>query len=109
MPNTLKCLGQRFPAAATEETIYTVPAGTQAVVSSLIITNTSATPTSFLVRLKVAGAADDSKQFLAYLAPIGANEIVTIGNWCLGATDVVKVYATLATVAFNMFGQEIQP
>jgi hypothetical protein len=107
MATTLKVLGQSKPGAATLTDTYTVPGATQAVCSSIIATNQSATPTAIRVSVAVAGAADTAKQYIAYDVPIGANETVTIVvGVSLGAADVIRCYCTLATVSFNVFGQE---
>lgn len=107
MATTLKCLGQSKPLAATLTDVYTVPAVTQAVISSIIATNQSATPTTIRVSVAVAALADTAKQYIAYDVPIGANETITIvAGVTLGAADVVRCYCTLATVSFNVFGQE---
>lgn len=108
MANTYKVLGQSNPSAATLTDAYTVPGSTQAVVSSITIANRSATATSFRISVAVAGAADNNKQYIAYDAPIAGNDSVdfTLGM-TLGAADVVRVYATLATLAFNIFGEEL--
>ena len=107
MANTLKCLGQVAPVAATLTTLYTVPAATTVVVSSIVVANNSSTPTAFRVSVQVAAAADALKQYVAYDTPIAANDVVVLGPFALGPADVVKVYATLATLAFSAFGQEI--
>lgn len=105
--STIKVLGQSNPSATTLTDAYTVPGATTAVVSSGTVCNRSATPTTFRLSVAVAGAADNNKQYLFYDAPIGANETMalTLGI-TLGAADVVRVYATLATLAFNLFGEE---
>jgi len=107
MAQAYKVLGQAKPSAATLTTLYTVPAATSAVGSTLTVCNQSATPTTYRVSVRVAGAADTPKQYLVYDAPIGANESLsfTIGL-ALATTDVVSVYNTLATVSFNLFGVE---
>jgi hypothetical protein len=107
MAETLKILGQSNPAATTLTDSYTVPGATTAVISSLTVANRSATATSFRVSAAVAGAADNNIQYLAYDAPIDGNDTVsmTLGI-TLGAADVVRVYATLATLSFNLFGSE---
>ena len=108
MASDYKILGQSNPSATTLTDIYTVPGATQTVGSRIVVCNRSATPTAFRISVAVGGAADNNKQYLAYDAPIGANEIVplTIGP-TLDATDVVRVYATLATLSFNLFGNEL--
>lgn len=108
MPSTYKVLGQSNPLVTTLTNVYTVPGATQAVVSSIIIANRSAVATSFRISIAVAGAADDNKQYVAYDAPIMGNSVVdyTTG-FSLGAADVIRVYATLATLSFNISGVEI--
>lgn len=107
MAETLKVLGQVNPSATTLTDAYTVPSATSAVISTITVANRSATPTSYRISVAVAGAANNDKQYIAYDAAIGANEVVsyTIGI-SLAATDVVRVYATLATLSFNIFGVE---
>jgi len=88
--------------------IYTVPAATQAVVSSIVVCNRSATPTAFRISVAIAGAADANQQYIAFDVPIGANQIVsqTLGIG-LATTDVVRVFNTLATCSFSVFGTEL--
>lgn len=108
MPTAYKVLGQVVPTATTLTTLYTVPSATQAVISSVVITNQSATSTSFRVSIAVAGAADTPKQYVAYDVPVFGNDVVSLAlGLTLGAGDVIRVYATLATVSFSAFGEEI--
>jgi hypothetical protein len=75
--------------------------------STITICNRSATPTTFRVSVRVAGAADDNKQYLYYDTPIDGNTTVALtGGLTLAATDIVSVYATLATLSFVLFGSE---
>ena len=107
MAQVLKVLGQSNPSAATLTTLYTVPAVTTAVGSSITICNRSATATSFRLAVRPAGAAIANEQYIYYDVAIGGNDtfIATIGI-TLATTDVVSVYATLATLSFNLFGTE---
>lgn len=99
---------QSNPLAAKLTTLYTVPAGVGAVVSSIVICNRSSTATSFRIAVRPAGAAISNEQYLYYDLAIAGNDtfIATIGI-TLATTDVVSVYATLATLSFNLFGQEV--
>lgn len=108
MAETRKVLGQSAPVAATLTDLYPVPAVTQAVVSSIVICNRSAVATAFRISVAVNGAADATSQYIYYDVPIFGNDtfIATIGI-TLGDTDVVRCYATLATVTFTAFGVEI--
>jgi len=108
MADTLKVLAQSNPVAATLTNAYTVPAATSTTVSSIVIANRSATATTFRISVAVAGAADDVKQYLYYdIAINGNNSFAATLGITLAATDVVRVYATLATLSFNIFGVEV--
>lgn len=102
-----KVLGQSIPAAATLTTIYTVPSAKETVASTLTICNQSAVATTVRVAVRPAGAAITTAMYLYYELTIPGNETFasTIGI-ALETTDVVSVYATLATVSFSLFGNE---
>jgi len=99
-------LGQSNPSAATLTTLYTVPATTETVSSTLVICNRSAVATTVRVAVRPAGASISDEHYIYYDLTIPGNETfaTTIGM-TLATTDVVSVYATLATVSFNLFGQ----
>lgn len=107
MAITYKVLGQANPVAATLTTLYTVPAGTQAVCSTLVIANLSATATTYRIAVRPAGAAIVNQHYQAFDVPLAANDAVgwTIGM-TLGVGDVVSVQAASANVAFTLFGSE---
>lgn len=103
-----KVLGQSNPAATTLTDAYTVPAVTQVVISSIVVANRSATPTSFRLSVAINGAADANEQYIAFDVAIAANQVQTLTlGITLDAADVVRVFATLATLSFNIFGSEI--
>ena len=108
MASSYLVLGQSNPGATTLTAMYTVPALTSAVVSTINVCNRSATATTFRVSIAIAGAGDTNAQYLAYDAPIGGNAVIplTIGV-TLATTDVIRVYATLATLTFQAFGTQI--
>jgi hypothetical protein len=108
MASTLKVLGQSDPLAATLTTCYTVPLSTETVCSSLVVCNRSATATTFRVAVSPAGAGISNEHYIYYDVDINGNDTftATIGI-TLEASSVVRVYATLATLSFNLYGQEI--
>jgi len=108
MADTYKVLGQSNPSATTLTDVYTVPASTSAVVSSIVVANRSNVQTSFRISIAPGGAADSDKQYLYYDVGIPGNDTfsATLGI-SLATTDVVRVYATLATLSFNIMGVEI--
>ena len=108
MANTYKVLGQSNPSATTSTTVYTCPSATQTVVSLINVCNRSATPTSFRVSVDVNAGGDSNEDYLAYDVPIGANEVIQLAKGVtLDASDLIRVYATLATLTFSVFGEEI--
>lgn len=108
MSEAFKVLGQSNPTAATSTDLYTVPASTSAVVSTITVANRSATATSFRISVAPDGAALADTQYLYYDVAISGNDTfaATIGV-TLATTDVVRVYATLATLTFSLFGTEV--
>lgn len=108
MATTYKVLGQSNPAATTATTLYTVPASTQAVVSTIVIANLTASAATFRIAIRVAGATLANSQYVAYDITVGASDstALTLGI-TLGATDVITVYASTANVTFTAFGSEI--
>lgn len=98
---------QANPLATTLTTLYTVPAATETVISTFTVCNRSATPTTFRIAIRPAGAAISNEHYLYYDVAIAGNDTfaATIGA-TISTTDVVSVYATLATLTFQLFGQE---
>lgn len=108
MANTVKVLGQSKPTATTLTALYTVPASTSTVCSKLIVCNQSAVATSFRVSVAIAGAVDTSAQYLYYDVVIAGNaSFECMQGATLATTDIVRVYATLATLSFVLFGAQV--
>lgn len=108
MAETMKVLGQQNPSATTLTTAYTVPGATSTVVSTVVVCNRSSTATSFRLAVRPAGAAISNEHYICYDVAIAGNETKTLTlGLSLATTDVVSVYATLATLSFNIFGVEI--
>lgn len=107
MATTRKTLGQLFPISATYTKLYTVPASTDTVISTMTICNQSTTATSFRVAVRVGGVADSTKDKIYFDCPIGSNGTFAFTfGMTLSASDEIWVYATLGTLSFNLFGQE---
>jgi len=103
-----KILGQSNPIAYTQTTLYTVPANTSVVASTLNICNQGINSSNFRIAVQPAGAALAAKHYIAYDTVIPALDTIslTIGM-SLATTDVVSVYASANTLSFNLFGSEI--
>ncbi len=112
MAETLKILGQLAPSATTLTTLYTVPGATTTQCSTLTICNRGAANATFRVALSPAGAAISNEHYQYYDVMIqgtsadGDTFQATVG-WTLGATDVVRVYASSANLSFSLFGLEL--
>jgi hypothetical protein len=108
MAITYKVLGQSIPSGNTATTLYTVPANTSTVISTLSVCNQSASNGSFRVAVRPAGATLAGQHYISYDTVIPNNDSIglTLGI-TLAATDVVTVYANSASISFNLFGSEI--
>lgn len=107
MPTVYKVLGQSNPSATSNTTLYTSPAATSAVVSTLSVTNLG-TSTTFRVAVRPGGSALANQHYIVFDSTINAGSSVylTLGI-SLAATDVVTVFAGTANLAFSLFGSEI--
>ncbi len=108
MPTNYKILGQIAATANTTHNVYTVPAATQAVISTVVICNRGAANTTYRIAAQPAGAALSNTHFIAYDTPIGLNDSIalTLGI-TLGNTDVLSVNAAASNITFTLFGSEI--
>ena len=107
MATVYKVLGQIQPASTTATTLYTVPANTSTVCSTMSICNMGSS-TTYRVAIRPAGASLENKHYMIYESAINQYDTVflTIGT-TLAATDVVTVYAGTENISFQLFGSEI--
>lgn len=97
---------QATPGAGATVALYTTPADQQAIVGTLVVCNTAAAPTTFKIRVAVAGAADAVGQSIFEDAPIAAKATLTLTTGLLLAeADVIRVSAAAAGVNFHAYGQ----
>ena len=108
MAQNYKVLGQIAPSATTATAIYTVPAATEAVVSSITVCERGGSAGTFRLAVRPNGATLANEHYIVYDANIAANDsiILTIGL-TLDATDVLEAYASSANMSFNAYGSEI--
>lgn len=108
MPQVYRVLGQLNPSAAALTDIYLVLQPVRsAILSSINVCNRSATPTTYRIAIRKGGLAISNEMYIAYDAPIAANDTVSFNiGISLAQGDIVSVYATLATLSFNIFGLE---
>lgn len=104
--NTAKVLGQAVSTGSASD-LYTVPASTQTVVSTLTVANLTAVAGTFDVAVRVSGSALENKHYIYKEVNLPARDTfaATFGI-TLAATDVVTV-ASSVSASFNLFGQEL--
>lgn len=109
MPTTYKVLGQQAPANTSETTLYTVPASTQAVVSTIAVANLTGTAANATVNVCVNGAASSNANTFLKTVSIPALTTVTFTvGLTLGAADLIRVTSgTNNALSFQAFGSEI--
>lgn len=109
MATTYKVLGQAAPADTDNANLYTVPAATQAVLSTLFISNTTGTAATCRVFIRVGGASATAANALIYDGEVAANDFIAVtAGITLTATDIITVRSgTANALTFQVFGSEI--
>lgn len=103
-------LQQAKPAAATPETLYTVPAGRRARLQ-LFVANNSGGADDAAVWVRKSGAArNDNLNLLMPFVSVGSkakSEVIGGGAWFyVAAGDVVDVSSTSGNILFHLNGYE---
>ena len=111
MARVYKILGQRNPSSSVLTNVYTVPAGNSAVISSIVLTNTSGTSTGGVaarVAANVSGVAVGTANYLAYDVNVPGCDSVTLTlGITMNAGSQLSVYANSTSLAISVFGAEI--
>lgn len=108
MPTTYKILGQQNPSASTLTTVYTVPASTQAIVSTITCANFGATSSNVSLSVHVGNAAWAANMQVANNISVGTqNSLALTLGVTLGAGDTIRANCSTANIAINVFGSEI--
>jgi len=108
MPTVYKVLGQSKPTANTLTTLYTTPASTSTIVSTITVCNTTATNDEIRIAIRPAGEAVADKHYIVHTVgiPPYVNYTYTLGI-TLATTDIVSVFSLGGFTSFNAFGTEI--
>lgn len=108
MATSYKVLGTSNPTAATETVLYTVPAATSTIVSTITICNQTGSTANYNIAIRPAGATLAANHYIAYNAIVPGNDTVALTlGLTLAATDVISVNPTTSTISFLAFGTEI--
>lgn len=108
MATVRKQLGQSNPGAATDATLYTVPAVTDTVVSSIVVAENGGAAATFRISSRSAGGTTTTAATaIAWNVPLAANQVIAFAlGVCLQAAATLVVQASTATVTFTAYGQE---
>jgi glucose-6-phosphate dehydrogenase assembly protein OpcA len=106
---TYKVLGQLAPTDTNNANLYTVPASTESIISTLVIANTTSSAATCRVFVRVDAAAAAASNAILYDVNIGANSIATFTlGITMDATDVITVQSgTADALTFHAFGSEL--
>ena len=107
MPTIYKVLGQANGNTVIAN-VYTVPAATQAVISTIVIANRSSSNTNYRIAVQPAGAALSNQHYIAYDSVVAGNDSIALSlGLTMGNTDVLSVNASSNVLTFSVFGSEI--
>ena len=109
MPSTYKILGQSRPANTSNTDLYTVPASTEAIVSTISATNVTATARAIRIFIVPSGGSASEANALVFDAELLPNTVqaFTIGVTLAAASKIVVRTVTASAITFQAFGQEI--
>jgi len=105
---TYKVLGQSSPSANVLTTVYSVPANTQAIISTITVCNRSNITTTFSLAVRPAGASITNAHYINFDTSLPGNDTIALTlGLSLGNTDVISANVANATVSLSVFGSEI--
>ena len=108
MATTYKILGQKAPGASWTD-LYTAGSAASAIISTVVICNTSAANRTFRLGVVPAtGVTPTTSGSLAYDSLVPANDsiVLTLGV-TLAANNSLRCYGSTTDVGFSAFGAEI--
>lgn len=99
---------QGTAGVSTYATLYETPASTEAVISTIVVCNTSASPATYRIGLDTTAGTPSASEWLVYDAALAANDSValTLGV-SLDAGKFIRVSSSANTVTFSAFVSEI--
>ena len=104
---TIKTPSYVNPSANTLTTLYTVPADTQSIISTINVCNTASTDATYRIAV-TSGGSPVLGNYIVYGATIAGNETVAFTQGItMDAGDILAVFTNSASVAFNAFKMEI--
>jgi len=108
-----KILGQVQPTGNILTTIYTVPAATNTMISTITICNQSVNTVSVNVAANVSGSAVTTRNFIVSSYSLGAAETlvleprISLNVGSILSANITGANASVSNVSINAFGVEI--
>lgn len=104
-----KVLGQSAPTTTADADLYTVPAGTETIVSTITITNTASASALGRIFVRISGAAAAASNSIVFDNVFAGKSLTTLTlGLTLSAGDILTVETgTADSLTFQAFGSEI--
>ena len=99
---------QGTASTSTYTTLYNTSASTTAVISTILVTNTTASAATYRIAVMGTEGTPAAANWLVYDASVAGNDSIalTLGV-TLGNTQYLRVSSSANTVTFNAFVSEI--
>lgn len=99
---------QGTAAVGTYATLYNTGASTQAVISTILVTNTAATTATYRIAIMGSAGTPSAADWLVYDSVVAGNDTIalTLGI-AMGNNEFVRVSSSANTVTFSAFVSEI--
>lgn len=109
MATTYKILGQSRPTGTAVTDVYTVPASTQAVVSTITATNVDGVASNIRIYAVGSGSTASQDNALVYNAELAATQVqaFSLGLTLSAGAKIAVQSATGSAVAYQVFGSEL--
>lgn len=109
MATNYKVLGQAALTAETNTDVYTVPANTEAVISTIVVCNRGDTANFYRLAVRPNGATLSNEHYITFNTPVEGSDStsLTIGI-TVDAGDVITAYGGVgSSITISIFGSEI--
>jgi len=99
---------QGTAGVTTYATLYSTPAATEAVISTIVICNTATSPATYRIGLEEGDLTPGASKWIVYDTTVPANDTVflTVGM-TLAPEKYIRVSSSANTVTFSAFVSEI--
>jgi hypothetical protein len=99
---------QGTATSTTYATLYTAPASTQAVISTIAVCNTSSSSLTYRVAIMDTEGTPSSQNWIVYDATIPGNDTVFLtAGFTLQAGQVIRIASSATSLAFSAYVSEI--